>query len=379
MPLPIPMIDEDKESFIKRFMSDEKMMMEYPEEKQRYAVAETQWAGVDRYNASGVDEGCWMLSQETLQATENEQTIKVFPRGTYFIQKYGKDVQFDDKFFGEISTAFSSKGLSKPKIDKDHEFKTSFGDILQPEIKSDGMYFKIKLNPKGVELVKNREYNYISPAWGRTKGVGQDEYPNRLLAVSLVNFPALEGALPSLQDQLRLSKFEMVQEKKSKEAKMELYVLANELGLNSEASLEVVHGEVKALKAKVTGYETETVELKTKLSAAEDTAIKLSQEIKEIKDAELKKEAFDSVRKWIELGKVHPAIQDIVIERYCLNKEATQKEMDMIPEKVYEGQKASNTDVSGIDPEISVKMLKAGLDPKNKEDVEIFMSVKGGK
>lgn len=379
MPLLMPMMSEDKESFIKRFMGDEKMIMEYPDEKQRYAIAETQWAGVDRYNTSNIDEGCWMLSGNEIKPTEEEQSIKVFPRGTYYIQKYGKDVEFNDEFFNQIATAFSSQKLSKPKIDKDHEFKTSFGDLNSYDIKNDGMYFKIKLNPKGVELVKNREYNYISPAWGKTKDLTKSEFPNRLLAVSLVNFPALEGALPELQDQLRLSNFEIVQEKVKKGAKMELYILAQELGLNSEASLEAVHGEVKALKTKVSGYETENNELKIKVKSAEDTAIKLSQELKEAKDVELKKEAFESVRKWVELGKVHPAIQEIVIERYCLNKEAVQKEMDLIPEKVYTGLKAANSETTGIDPEVSAKMLKAGLDPKNKEDVEIFMSVKGGK
>ncbi len=180
MALPIPTNTEDKESFIKRFMSDEKMIAEYPEEKQRLAVANTQWESVDRYNAGNTQDGCVLLSQTTIQPTEEEQIIKVFPKGKYYIEKYKKDVEFNDMFFSDIANAFSSEGLSKPKIDKDHEFKTSFGDIDNYEIKEDGMYFKIKLNPKGVELVKSREYNYISPAWGRTKDTGNKEYPNRL-------------------------------------------------------------------------------------------------------------------------------------------------------------------------------------------------------
>lgn len=359
-------------------MSDDKMIMEYPDEKQRYAVAETQWAGVDRYGASNYQDGCVMLSNEILKPTEEEQLVKVFPKGTFYIHKYGKDVEFNNDFFNQIANAYEDDKLSKPKIDKDHEFKTSFGDLNGYEIKEDGMYFKARLNQKGVELVKNREYNYISPAWGRTKDTGKQDFPNRLLAVSLVNFPALEGMLPSLQEQLRLSKFEVVQ-KKNKGAKMELYILANELGLNSEASLEAVHSEVKVLKSKVSGYETENVELKAKVKTAEDTAIELSKELKTVKETEMKKEAFESVRKWIELGKVHPAIQDIVIDRYMLNKEAVMKEMDLIPEKVYTGQKASNTETTGLAPEVSAKMLKAGLDPKNKEDIEIFMSLNGGK
>lgn len=213
MPLLVPQETDDKEIFIKRFMNDDKMIAEYPDEKQRLAVAESQWAGVDKYGASNYQDGCVMLSSEIVKATENEQAIKVFPRGKFYISKYQKEISFDDVFFSQIQDAYNSTDLSKPKIDKDHEFKISFGDINGFEIKEDGLYSKIKLNPKGVELVKNGEYNYVSPAWGRTEDLTKKVYPNRLLAVSLVNFPALEGALPSLKDQLRLSKFEVVTKK----------------------------------------------------------------------------------------------------------------------------------------------------------------------
>ena len=372
MPLPIPTNNDDKDSFIKRFMEDPKMIIEYPDEKQRYAVAESQWAGVDRYNASNVIDGYWMLSSEIVQPIETEQIIKVFPKGKYYIEKYKKEVDFNDVFFGDIATAFSSERLSKPKIDKDHEFKTSYGDIQEYQIKNDGMYFKIKLNQKGIDLVKNGEYNYISPAWARTKDTGNQEFPNRLLAVSLVNFPALEGALPSLQEQLRLSKFEIITKKKEEATKMEIFVLANELGLNSEASVEAVHKEIIALKKSNEDY-------KLKSETAETTAMKLSQEIKELKETELKKEAFESVRKWIELGKIYPAVQDIVIGRYILNKEATIKEMEMIPDNIYTGQRSNNTDTTGLSKEISDKMVVAGLDPKSKEDIEIALTRWGGK
>jgi TolA-binding protein len=43
MPIPKPKISEIKEDFITRFMSDKKMIEEYPEEKQRTAIANQQW------------------------------------------------------------------------------------------------------------------------------------------------------------------------------------------------------------------------------------------------------------------------------------------------------------------------------------------------
>jgi len=43
MPLPTPRISEDKEDFIERFMGDAKMIAEFPNERQRYAVAIETW------------------------------------------------------------------------------------------------------------------------------------------------------------------------------------------------------------------------------------------------------------------------------------------------------------------------------------------------
>jgi hypothetical protein len=383
MPMPIPINTEDKETFIKRFMADEKMMMEYPDEKQRYAIAEEQWNSVDRYNAGNeIEDGLYLFANEKILAGEQEQWINAFPRGVFWVEKYGKDFDFNDEFFSQIANAFDSQYLSKPKIDKDHEFKSSYGSLLKYRINNNGMQFLTKLTPKGSQLVSDEEYCYISPAWGKTKDTRKNIYPNRLMALSLVNFPALEGELGSIKEErYAASKFDIITIKptKKKEAKMELYVLAKELGLNSEASVDAIYSEVLVLKSKVSGYETENTELKNKCKTAEDTAIKLSKELKDQKDAELKKEAFEYVRKCIELGKVHPAIQDIVIDRYVLNKESVTKEMDLIPEKTYTGKKAANGGEGELNPETKTKMLKAGLDPENKEDVSVALSRWGGK
>jgi hypothetical protein len=43
MPLPTPTEDESKADFLARCMSDAKMLAEYPEAAQRYAVCEVQY------------------------------------------------------------------------------------------------------------------------------------------------------------------------------------------------------------------------------------------------------------------------------------------------------------------------------------------------
>ena len=72
MPLPIPETNETKDEFIKRFMADKKMIMEYPDEKQRYAIANSQWEGVDRYNAGmDYDDVCLLLSNLRVTVINN--------------------------------------------------------------------------------------------------------------------------------------------------------------------------------------------------------------------------------------------------------------------------------------------------------------------
>jgi hypothetical protein len=43
MPLPIPRPEETEDQFIERFMSNPDMIREFPNERQRYAVAKETW------------------------------------------------------------------------------------------------------------------------------------------------------------------------------------------------------------------------------------------------------------------------------------------------------------------------------------------------
>lgn len=43
MPMPKPGDKESKDDFVERFMGSEAMREEYPDKKQRYAVAMSQW------------------------------------------------------------------------------------------------------------------------------------------------------------------------------------------------------------------------------------------------------------------------------------------------------------------------------------------------
>ena len=43
MPIPEPTTDEQQSDFIGRCMADDKMLLEYPDSKQRYSICQMKW------------------------------------------------------------------------------------------------------------------------------------------------------------------------------------------------------------------------------------------------------------------------------------------------------------------------------------------------
>jgi len=100
-----------------------------------------------------------MFIDAEVHPEQKEQLLKCFPRGKHFIEKYNETVDFNDEFFASIADAFNSPTLARPYIDKDHEMNESYGDILEPVVQEDGMYFKVLYNDDGINMIKNNRYN----------------------------------------------------------------------------------------------------------------------------------------------------------------------------------------------------------------------------
>jgi phage I-like protein len=139
------------------------------------------------------------INFEQLSDKKKEQWIKIFPLGKVFIEKYNEEKDINDEFINELLSAFHDEKLSKPKVDAEHDFGISYGDIIDLEKRNDGVYVKVFTNDLFYDAVTNRHYTYISPAFGQRTGVDKTVYPNALSAISLVNFPALEGSIGDLQ------------------------------------------------------------------------------------------------------------------------------------------------------------------------------------
>lgn len=163
---------------------------------------------------------------------------------------------------------------------------------------------------------------------------------------------------------------------------MDLTKVTSFLGLNKDADADSIYAATYALSKKVQESEAKVLELNTKLTdtetkktEAENKAIELGKKLTEIENEKLGAEATEFLKTNIELGKIHPATQDIWRSRFLANKQATLDEMALIPAK--DGQQLSgNAPAGNVSPEDSAAMVWAGLNPKDAEDVAIFTASK---
>jgi phage I-like protein len=329
------------------------------DDKQASAMCFTMWRDRNKKKASQDTKTFRTyekLDFEKLSDNKKEQWIKIFPLGKVFIEKYNEEKDINDEFINEMLSAFKDEKLSKPKIDAEHDFGISYGDILQLEKREDGLYAKVLVNDLFYDAIKNRHYTYISPAFGQRTGVDKTVYPNALSAISLVNYPALEGSIGDLQSQIKFNKF-------------------MEVNMNFEQQLELLNAKVMEIeKVQLSKGQAidntivkETFELAkqaiSKISELEKTNKDVNDKLL-VKESELKlsKDALDGINKKaleveadkivkqaIEDGQIHPALLDKKVKDYILNKDSVLDELKVIPKIPKEKQKTfSGQDLSRL-------------------------------
>ena len=307
-----------------------------------------------------------------------EQEIKIFPVGEHIINN--KLRKFDDKFFKKIIESFNSDSLSKPYIDKNHEMKESFGDIVDLTQKEDGLYAKIKLNAKGIELIKNNEYKYISPCYGPRTDTEGKEYEYTLITVSLTNNPALEGTLPQLQEQIQLEG----ERNMGKKELLEKILASGIVKLEDEnadfdAKITDVLGklyeklqEISEMALQIKTLQDEKSALTTKVEEQEKEIKKAIEEKEKLEKEKLEKEATERIKMAVEQGQYPVALMEMKIQQYMKDKAEIEKELELLPKKIQ-----SKTHEELVLSEEDQKIVAfAKLDIKNPRDMEILKMIK---
>jgi len=329
-----------------------------------------------------IDEARKWMENHKIKAIEiepaEEQEIQVFPRGEHIINN--KIRKFDNEFFQKIIESFNSDNLSKPYIDKNHKRAESYGDIMDLYIKPEGLFAKIKLNKKGIELIKDSEYKYVSPMYGPRTDTKGKEYEYVLYNISLTNNPALEGTLPQLQEQIQLEGEKNMEKKELLEKILASGIVKLEdENADFDAKITDVLGklyeklqEISEMALQIKTLQDEKAALTSKVEEQEKEIKKAIEEKEKLEKEKLEKEATERIKMAVEQGQYPVALMEMKIQQYMKDKAEIEKELELLPKKIQ-----SKTHEELVLSEEDQKIVAfAKLDIKNPRDMEILKMIK---
>ncbi|TVP15760.1 phage protease [Shewanella sp. KCT] len=130
------------------------------------------------------------------QTSDTPSRIKLLPIERRFTATDGRQFLLESP---EEVVANSIRQSVEMSIDYEHslmsdstEPKPAAGWITNLRAESDGIYGDVKWTPKAQEMVKNKEYRYLSPVLSFEKHEGEVLAIRRIVNVALTNNPALE-------------------------------------------------------------------------------------------------------------------------------------------------------------------------------------------
>jgi hypothetical protein len=144
----------------------------------------------------------------------------------------------------------------------------------------------------------------------------------------MTNFPALMGLLPTLQEQIQLSR-------NGENKNMELKRIAKLLELQAEASPEAITMAIEAMKVSVEQLTAAVQELEGKTAEQNEVIEEQNRELTQIKQEKLEKEADEIITKAVELGQYDTNEKLVAFKKkeYIENPEKIKTELSMIPKK----------------------------------------------
>lgn len=308
--------------------------------------------------------------------------IQIFPERKCFFEKYKETIDFNKNLFLDIINNFKNEKLFKPFGDEQHELGKKFFDIKELYHKEgQGLFAGINLTAKGYELIKNRDYSYISPEWGDRIDLDRKKHKNVLWAVTLTNIPAFEGELPTLQEQIKLSKGGSMD---INEIKIKLEKLESQINLQDEGAPEegtpsgepIDPAKVQELMAMVQELLAKFQELMGAKEEVEEMAAKYMEKTTELEkklNNEEKEKFFEEI---VRLGKLEPFEIEDWEKLYDSNKDFVTKMLQKRPENQSKKLTASSNENWGLSKEDLDVAEHEGIDlndpVKRKEFIKLM-------
>lgn len=315
-----------------------------------------------------------VINKFSLKIIENNGTyeIKIFPRKEVYIDKYKKRLNFDSNFFLQVINNFQNAGLFKPYMDLEHKLGEKYAEIIALEEKDDGLYAKINLNASGMELVKNNKYSYISPEWGDRVDTNGLKHSNVLWSVTLTNVPALEGELPSLQEQIKLSKGEKMN---LKENLLKLEGRLTSYRLAGEPAAAAIPPELLDAIAMLKEAIAKIDELTGQKEVAEEAATEAQAAMNVMQKEKLEKERDQFFKECLQNGQIEANEIDDWKLQYNISKDFVVKMLSSKPIKNGNNKSLSATKQktsNDLDNEDYWIMSNRGMNPDDPKDVRRY-------
>lgn len=244
------------------------------------------------------------LSYAPIVSEENVFEIKVFPRRRVYIEKERRYLTFDSKLFQDMIANFKNEKLFKPFVDNEHQLGEKYADVLDLYEKTGGLYARVKLNDKGVDVIKNNRYSYISPEWGDRIDTEMRPHKNVLWAITLTNIPALEGLNPTLQEQIRLNRKIGGSHMTFKEKLSKLEGKVSTISLASEDSVAAMPDMINEILGMLKEAVAKIEEITGQKDVAEKTAKEVQDKLNKIESATKEAEKASFFEDAVRLGKL---------------------------------------------------------------------------
>jgi phage I-like protein len=223
--------------------------------------------------------------------------IQVMPIGSFNTLKYG-EINLTASDLKEMADNFNLR--AGVPIDVDHDAGKAAGWIRALEVLSDGLYADVEWTKYGAELLKNKEYRFLSPEFEpeyTDPEHSEIEATNVLIAASLVNRPLFKELKPlvaseNLTDKERHDKITVdmnldelrLKEKEALTAEELTFVTENKDKLTDD---EKIHFGLVESSAKTAD---ESEEAKAKAKAAEEAKAKADEAKAKAEEAKAKAE-----------------------------------------------------------------------------------------
>lgn len=214
-----------------------------------------------------------------LNEISKDTKIKISPVGEKVVGRDGRVFNINAE---EVIKA-TKKGGVDLMLDVNHDGGEAVGwfALNSLEARSDGIYANLELTAKGEELVKNKAYRYLSPAFV-VKYENEVRVVKELHSVGLVNHPnLLKKSLNSKEDLEALRKENEELKKELEKTQKELEALKNASNVNNQSVdlKEELNKQAKEFEQKITSLKVKNaLQNNTLLPKREEEALKLSGE-----------------------------------------------------------------------------------------------------